>query len=483
MVTRLDGDGPMTQAQRKSLANDPTTEIIDHVLKSNFADIPNKAIERAKLSILDTLASAIGGSNDPISHSARRLGQLSGGKPECSVWVSGEKLPACLAALVNATISRALDFDETYELCINGCHASAYNVPPALALAERDPSITGTEFLAAFATAMDLHLRLARSVTTNAVDTGRDNIVAVWGPAALSARLLRLNELQTRNAFGIAYAHAAGEFQMYEEGSHTVALQQGLRARSGLEAALAASVGFNGPHEPFFGKYGFYTAFEPDYDLGMLMDGLGKEYVNASISFKPWPSCKCTHPGIDALLQLRHKYKFAGDDVVSIEIGVNRPAERLIVQPREQKWDPKDPVMARFSLPYVIAVAAQKGRVGIGDLRAEALNDPAVRRIMSVTKIEIDPEIDRTHGLHQNAPAKVKVRTKGGGEHFIRVDRPFGHPENPASLSDGLKKLHACAEMSARRFPGEQLDQIGEFVAELEKKPTMSPLFGLLIGK
>jgi 2-methylcitrate dehydratase PrpD len=215
----------------------------------------------------------------------------------------------------------------------------------------------------------------------------------------------------------------------------------------------------------------------------MLMDDLGKEYVNASISFKPWPSCKCTHPGIDGTLQLRQKHKFAGEDVVSIEIGVNRPAERLIVQPREQKWDPRDPVMARFSLPYVIAVAAQKGRVGIGDLRAEALGDAAVRRIMALTRIEIDPEIDRTHGLHQNAPTTVKVKTKTGGEHFIRVDKPFGHPENPASLSDGMKKLRACAEMSARRFPHEQLDQIGEFVAELDKKPTLSPLFHLLIGK
>jgi 2-methylcitrate dehydratase PrpD len=213
------------------------------------------------------------------------------------------------------------------------------------------------------------------------------------------------------------------------------------------------------------------------------MDGLGKEYVNVSISFKPWPSCKCTHPGIDGLLQLRQKHKFVGDDVVAIEIGLNRPAERLVVQPREQKWDPRDPVMARFSLPYVIAVAAQKGRVGISDLRVEALKDAAVRRIMAITTIEVDPEIDRTYGLHQNSPTTVKVKTKSGGEHFIRIDRPFGHPENPASLSDGMKKLRACAEMSARRFPETQLHQIGEFVAELDKKLTLSPLFGLLISK
>ena len=222
---------------------DLTTKIIGHVLNSSFEMIPEVAIERAKLSILDTIACAIGGSNDPIAHSARQLGALSDGNPECTVWISGEKLPSSLAVLVNATTARALDFDDTFELCaINGCHASAYDVPPALALAERDPSITGSELLAAVATAIDLHVRLARSITSNAIDTGRDNMVAVWGSTAVSTKLLRLDEEKTRNAFGIAYAHAAGEFQMYEEDAQTVSLQQGLRARSGLESALSATV-------------------------------------------------------------------------------------------------------------------------------------------------------------------------------------------------------------------------------------------------
>lgn len=461
---------------------DVTTQIIRHVLNSGLETIPEKAIERAKLSILDTIACAIGGSNDQIAHSARQLGALSGGKPECTVWISGERLPSSLAALVNATTARALDFDETYELCINGCHASAYDVPPALALAERDPSITGSELLTAVATAIDLHVRLARSVTTYSSNTGRDNMVSVWGATAVSTKLLRLDEEKTRNAFGIAYAHAAGEYQMYEEGAHTVSLQQGLRARSGLESALAAMVGFNGPREPFFGKYGFYKAFEPEFDLDMLMDKLGYDYVNASISFKPWPSCKCNHYGIDGLLKLREKHNFAGDDIVSIELGLNRRAESLVVQPRDQKWNPKDPVVARFSLPYAISVAAQYGRVAIGDFRPEALEDPAVRRIMAATKVEVDPEIERTHGRYGNSPTTVKVKLKSGAEHFIRIDLPFGHPENPASLADGIKKLNACAEMSMMPFSEKQLGLIGGFINDLDKQPTLAPLFELLVG-
>ncbi|RWA59003.1 MAG: MmgE/PrpD family protein [Mesorhizobium sp.] len=462
---------------------DLTTQIIGHVLDSRFETIPYEAVERAKLSILDTIASAIGGSDDQIAHFARQLGALSGGTSECTVWVSGEKLPACLAVLINATTARAIDFDDTYELCINGCHASAYNVPPALALAERDPSITGSELLAALVMAMDLHMRLARSVTTNSLKTGRDNMVAVWGTTAVSTKLLRLDEEKTRNAFGIAYAHAAGEVQMYEEGAHTVSLQQGLRARSGLESALSAMVGFNGPREPFFGKYGFYNAFEPEYDPDLLMDGLGSDYVNTSISFKAWPTCRAMHPGIDGLLQLRARHNFTGEDIVSLELGVNHlVAESYVVKPREQKWNPKDPVVARFSLPYVISVAAQHGRVGIGDFRPEALQDPAVRRIMAATHIEVDPEIDRTYHLYQNSPTTVKVKLKDGAEHSIFIDKPFGHPEKPASLADGVRKLKACAETSMLPFSGTQLEFIGEFLDDLDNRPTLAPLFNLLVG-
>ncbi|SIT56037.1 conserved hypothetical protein [Mesorhizobium prunaredense] len=461
---------------------DVTTQIIRHVLNSRAETIPEKAIERAKLSILDTIACAIGGSNDPIAHLARDLGSLSGGKPECTVWVSGDKLPSSLAALVNATTARALDFDETDEICVNGCHASSYDVPPALALAERDRSITGRELLTAVATAIDLHVRLARSVTTYSSNTGRDNMVSVWGATAVSTKLLRLDEEKTRNAFGIAYAHAAGEYQMYEEGAHTVALQQGLRARSGIESALSAMVGLNGPREPFFGKYGFYKAFEPEFDLNMLMDKLGCDYVNASMGFKPWPSCKCNHFGIEGLLQLRAKHNFAGDDIVSLELGLNQRAESLVGQPHDQKWNPKDPVVARYSLPYVISVAAQHGRVAIGDFRPEALQDAAVRRIMAVTKVEVDPEIDRTHGQYGNSPTTVKVRLKSGAEHFIRVDKPFGHPENPASLIDGIRKLRDCSETSMLPFSEKQIGLIGDFIGDLDKQPSLTPLFGLLVG-
>jgi 2-methylcitrate dehydratase PrpD len=460
---------------------EPARHLVSHVLSAEIGKLPAPALSRAKLSVLDTLATAIGGSNDEITRAVRAFALSAGGKPESSVHVFGERLPASSAALVNATMARVLDYDETYELSPNGCHASAYVVPAALALADHDPTISGAEFLAAVTVALDVHLRLSRSVRGNAVDTGRDNGVAVFGTTAVASRLLRLDEQQTLNAFGIAYAQAAGEFQMYEETAHTVALQQGLRARSGVESARFAQAGLRGPHEVFLGKYGFYRAFEPDYDLGLLLDGLGEEYVNAEISFKPYPCCKCIHPAIGAMLALREREKFKAEDIAAIDVGTNRLAEGLVVQPRDEKWRPRNVVTARFSLPYGVAVAAAKGRVGIADYTPAALDDPIVKRLLEATSVEVDPEIESTHPLHQNAPAIVTVSLQNGGQRSFRVDHPFGHPENPANLSDGEAKLQQCAEVSARPFSEMQLTAICEIVRHLEAAPDLSALLNALV--
>jgi 2-methylcitrate dehydratase PrpD len=460
---------------------EPTRRLVSHVLSAKLQDIPGVALERAKLSILDTIATAIGGSGDPITRAVRGFGEASGGVPESRVHVFGERRPAPLAALVNATMARVLDFDETYELAPNGCHASAYLVPPALSLAERDPGISGAEFLTAVTVAMDVHVRLARSVRSNAVDTGRDNGVAVFGATALASRLLRLDEEHALDAFGIAYAQAAGEFQMYEETAHTVALQQGLRARAGIDSALLARFGLRGPHEVFLGKYGFFRAFEPEHDLGLLLDGLGEEYANAEMSFKPYPCCKCIHPSIGATLALRELERFTAEDVAAIHVGTNRLAEGLVVQPREEKWRPTNPVTARFSLPYGVAVAAARGRVGIRDYAPAALEDPVVRRLMEVITVDVDPDIQATHAFHQNAPAVVTVRLRGAGERRARVEYPFGHPRNPARLADGEAKLRQCAEVSARPFPPAQLAAICESVRGVEDLPDLRPLLDALV--
>ena len=457
-----------------------TQRLVEHLSRTKFEALQEEAITRAQLAILDIIAVALAGSTSPIVKKARAVIRASGGRPDSRVLVFGERLPAHNAAFVNAVMSRALDFDDTYELAPNGAHASAYIIPVAMALADRDSSITGKEFLSAIVLATDLYCRLTRSIRANAVHTGRDNGSSVFGTYACAACLLRLDETKMLNGFGIAYAQCAGEFQMYEEETETIALQQGMRARAGIDSADLAASGLIGPHETFFGRYGFFRAFEPLHDVDLIMNGLGRDFISRQMSYKPFPCCKMIHSAISATLTLRGREKIEPADIRSIRIGTNRLTEDFLALPKDLKWNPQTLVAAKFSLPYGVAVAAAKGDVRIVDFDFENLDDSEVRRLLAATTVEVDPDIDRTHGEMQNAPAMVYITLADGREVSQRVDRPVGHPLNLPDFPDVETKLQKCVEYSRLSFDEAQLAAICSGVRDLPRLQSASQLLDLV---
>lgn len=462
------------------MTTDTTLRFVKHIRETRFENIQPAAVARAKLAVLDIIAVALGGAGSDIASKARVVACGWGGREESRLFFFGNKIPAHNAAFVNAITSRALDFDDTYELAPNGAHASAYVVPTAFALADRDRAISGKEFLSAIIIACDLYCRATRSIRANAVDTGRDNGTSVFGTATAAMRLMGLNQEECLNTFGIAYAQAAGEFQMYEEASQTVSLQQGLRARSGIDSAELARAGLNGPHEVFFGRYGFYRAFEPVHDVDLLLRDFGKDFVCRELSYKPYPCCKCMHPAIFATLQLREAEHVQPSDITGIRIGTNRMCSEFLAQPRELKWNPPTQVAAKFSLPYGVSVAAAKGAVGIADFEQQALSNPEVHRLLEVTSVEVDADIERTDGPNQNAPAKVYFRMRDGREISKRVDHPRGHPLNPPTKKEVEDKLRQCAASSTVKLSEARLSDICAEVDALPEAKDLGRLMDLM---
>jgi 2-methylcitrate dehydratase PrpD len=461
--------------------DDVTLKFIRNMRETTFDAIQPEAIARTKIAILDIIAVSLAGFHHEISTKVRATVGGWGGRPDSRVFYTYERLPAHHAAFVNATMSRVLDFDDNYDLAPNGAHASAYIVPTALALVDRDPSLSGRDLLAAVTLASDLYCRMTRSIRANAVDTGRDNGPSAFGTTAAALRLMRLDETQALNAFGIAYAQAAGEFQMYEEASQTVSVQQGLRARSGIDSAELAAAGIDGPKEALYGRFGFYRAFEPVHDVELLMGGLGTDFVARELSYKPFACCKCMHPAITAALQLHKDGKIGGGRVVrSIRIGTNRICKDFLAKPEETKWNPTNTVTAKFSLPYGVAVAVAKGAVSIADFDQAALGCPETRRLLAATTVEVDADIERTDGPNQNAPAKVYCTLDDGSEVMQRTDHPLGHPRNPPSFDDVVAKLRQCADYSPIEMTASRRDALSETVANLDKLPSARALADLM---
>jgi 2-methylcitrate dehydratase PrpD len=465
------------------MTDDITIKFVRNVRDTPFERIQPEAIQRAKISILDIIAVSLGAFASEISTKVRAAVGTWGGRPDSRIFFTQERLPAHNAALVNATMSRVLDFDDTFELAPNGAHASAYIVPTALAIVDRDSSLSGKDLLAAVALATDLFCRTSRSIRANAVDTGRDNGSAVFGTAAAAMRLMRLDERDCLNTFGIAYAQAAGEFQMYEEASQTVSLQQGLRARSGIDSAELAKAGFDAPKEALYGRYGFFRAFEPVHDQDLLIDNLGTDFIGRDLSYKPFPCCKCIHPAISATLKLRKDNHVAANDVRSIRIGTNRLCNDFLAKPEKLKWDPPTMVAAKFSMPFGVSVAAAKGAVGISDFEGAALYDHEVRRLLAATTVEIDDDIERTDGPNQNAPAKIYFRLGDGREITQRVDHPLGHPRNPPSMDDVIGKFQQCEKYSTLDLTESRLNQICETVTRLETMASARSIMDLMCDR
>jgi 2-methylcitrate dehydratase PrpD len=462
------------------MADEVTIKFVRNVRGTEFGAIQPEAIQRTKIAILDIIAVSLAAFGSEISTKVRALVGAWGGRPDSRIFFTQERVPAHNAGLVNATMSRVLDFDDTFELAPNGAHASAYIVPTALALIDRDPSLSGKDFLAAVTLASDLYCRMSRSIRANAVDTGRDNGSAVFGTTATAMRLMRLDEKQCLNAFGIAYTQSAGEFQMYEEASQTVSLQQGLRSRSGIDSAEMARAGFDGPKEALYGRYGFFRAFEPVHDYELLMGKLGIDFVARELSYKPFACCKCMHPAISAALKLRADNNIDASKIKSIRVGTNRICKDFLAKPEELKWAPPTMVAAKFSLPFGVAVAAAKGAVGIADFEGVALYDHEVRRLLAVTTVEVDDDIERTDGPNQNAPAKVYFKLANGKEILQQVDHPLGHPRNPPSMDDVVRKLEQCATYSSLELTQSRLNAICETVSRLETVVSARSLMDLM---
>ncbi len=61
---------------------------------------------------------------------------------------------------------------------------------------------------------------------------------------------------------------------------------------------------------------------QPELGSGVADLGSRWEIVDTGITVKLYPSCAGTHPTLDALLDLRRREGFAGEDVEAVAIGV-----------------------------------------------------------------------------------------------------------------------------------------------------------------
>jgi 2-methylcitrate dehydratase PrpD len=190
-----------------------------------------------------------------------------------------------------------------------------------------------------------------------------------------AADLLGLDDDQTVHALGNAGTQSAGLWEFLATGAMSKHLHAGRAAEAGVVAAELAAEGFTGPPAILEGPQGFFAGACPDADPDAVLrapDAPWQIYFN---SIKPWPSCRHTHPSIDAALEI--SAKVASDAIAAIDISTYQAAIDVC-----DKDSPDTLYEAKFSLQHCVASALAKGRVVFDsfepDQRAEMA---ALRRI------------------------------------------------------------------------------------------------------
>jgi 2-methylcitrate dehydratase PrpD len=460
--------------------------LCDFAATLDFADLPKDVREQNKLAILDIFGDAIAGSHFSEGAKEIRSYALSAGSGgRSTLWVTGERCAAGLAALVNATHARGLDYDDI--IPFPQIHVSVHVVPALAALAEdRLDVITGQDFLAAMVVGCELQARLTRAIApffgSGLPSLLSSQIFGYFSAALACARLIRLDRGASRSALGLALMHAAGTEEMVVHATRSMGkiLYAGLSNQGGLQCAMMAASGITAEGDALTGQAGLFAAlYGGKFDAGALTEQLGSEFHSLNRCFKSAPGTLAAHSFAEAAILLKRELGMPVEDIQRIVLHVGSWG-RTMCEPIELRRHPPSASAAMNSIPFVVAKAVANGAVELSDFREAGRAQAAASHIASRIDYEFSQALSKIDGLEQ---ATVEFVMLNGSAHRKTVHVPLGHPERPMSREQAIAKFRQNAAFSNRPDLIARTDQIAERVLNLENETDIAAFIGAMFAK
>lgn len=429
--------------------------LIARLFSVDGASIPASAREAAMLCVEDTIGVAIAAAGIGTATAAGDIAPRFEGQG-AALWGRGGRSTAEAAAMANGMLAHGLDFDDTHPAAI--MHASAVNVPVALALGET-LNVPSDELLAALVLSYEVSARLGRLAPGPFQDRGFQStaVLGIFAATFLAARLMRVSPDVAVNAMGVAGSLASGLMEYLSDGSDVKQLHTGWAAQGGIQAVRLAAAGLTGPRTVLEGPRGVYKAYagltiDPTSVLAPLRDSFEVELMAP----KPYPACLCVHPVVQAALDLRRRGVLSRetiDDIVEIHCEVPEWYVNLVFQPLAVKARPATAYDGKFSAPYCLARAALDGELGVRSFSAEKLSEPDVRRLAAKVTCQARGFAE----FPESFPAFVRVVMKSGDRHESLVRHNLGSARAPLSAADIEAKFRSNVEFAVGRTAADAL--------------------------
>ncbi len=411
-----------------------TEAIVEFASGLRHAALTDEVRHYARRHLLDTVGVMIAGAGGEVASRAEAV--LAAVRPAGRIPVPGRARRADLldAAFLGGTAAHGIELDDGFRQ--GSVHPGCVVVPTVLALG-CDLRVAGAALIEALVAGYEAEIAIGRACHPDLRQRGFHPAAAcgVFGAATAAGKLRRLSPAQLANALGIAASSAAGLFAFVNGGADVKRLHAGHAAREGLQAALLAEEGIEGPPDVIEARDGFLQAFafgRTDKARAVALPpaapfGITDCYI------KPYPCCRHIQPAMEALIGLLDDEKIAPEEVQRIDVATYR----IAAEHAETGWD--DFASAQLSFPYLMGLALKFRAVKLEHFSAAMRGDPSFATIARKLGVTAPPEIDRLYP--QLRPARVTVTTARGT--FIRqADEALGSRIVP--LDDaGLKtKFH-----------------------------------------
>jgi len=451
------------------------SQVAEWVSRVTFEDLPRDVVDATKRRILDVIGLALAGAETPFGRATTAAAIAMSPPGPCRIIGARDRVGLTAAALANAALPQALEFDDTHNESI--VHMSSPAVAASLALSDTQ-LVSGRDLILAIAIANEISCRVGSVASGQFHRRGfhPTGLFAPFGIAYAAGKLLGLDAPQLASAAGTCGSFAAGVLECWVDGTDTKFLHSGWAAQSGIAAAMMAKAGVTGPPKIFEGRFGLFASHLQDpaipRRLDRVVDRLGEYWESRNASFKPFPTAHVLHPYVSAILRVRSQHGITHDRVECIECPVAEFNVSIVCEPVAEKVAPASRAHCRVCLQYTLAEALYTGELGKNAYGDSTRLNPDVAALARKVRYYVDPAYPGP-GRFKGA---VRVTLTDGRviEEIEEYNR--GSAENPMSDDELRAKFD---DNSGGFLSDSQRNELADAIARSDRLENASMLLDL----
>ena len=408
-------------------------QLVSYVCRTNFNDLPQAVVLRAKEVMADTLSVIAAGAQEDevkgltkrlVDHKSRQVSSLIG---------SGMRTEPSKAALINGTAGTFLELDEGNQF--GRGHPGIHVVPAALAMAE-EGRLSGKDLLTALVLGYEIGTRIgiACKIRMSMHPHGTWGTV---GAAVAVGKLMGYSEAAMREMINVSSSLGlATSRKTMLEGGTVRNVYSGVSNFMGVLAHQLVQSGFTGEADGLKTVYGSVVSdtFSPE----AMTEELGRRFEIARNYFKMHACCRYNHGTLDALEKIMAKKPLKAGEIESVDVETYSLAAQLCDR------NPQNMLAAKFSIPFAVATLIVHGRTDVGCFTPQAVRSDEVQALAKRVAVKEDPKL--TAMMPARRPSRVRVTLKTGEKLEAEVTMNKGDFEDPYGPADLEKKYFSLAD-------------------------------------